>query len=36
MLNGNGSLMALPQDISEYLEYMSENEDKEESGEMEM
>lgn len=36
MLNGNGSLVALPQDISEYLEYMSENEDKEESGEMEM
>lgn len=28
MLNGNGSLMPLPQDISEYLEYMSENEDK--------
>lgn len=36
MLNGNGSLVALPQDISEYLEYMSENEDNEESGEMEM
>lgn len=39
MLNGNGSLMALPQDVAEYLEYMSENEDKdystEESNEME-
>ncbi len=28
MLNGNGSVKALPRDIAEYLEYMSENEDK--------
>lgn len=36
MLNGNGSLVELPQDISEYLEYISENEDKEDFSEMEM
>ena len=28
MLNGNGSVKELPHDIAEYLEYMSENEDK--------
>ena len=28
MLNGNGSVKALPRDIAEYLEYMSEIEDK--------
>ncbi len=39
MLNGNGSLMALPQDIVEYLEYLNEDKDystENESDEMEL